>query len=394
MNSRILAGAIALALPLLAAGPGVAASSVSSPASSSPASDCALPGRTGWTDEGHTTDATQFQQPLGTKHVLMLFVDFPDAPATGDLADYYGQLAPAADWMRQDSYRRTRLDITPLNRWLHLPQDSGSYGFQRGISFEQHEAYVRQAVEAAGPDVDFSRYDLLYIVPTRSASAITFSPTYLYDPAAPGIVAGGTRIKWAVTFGQDMYHWGPKVADHETSHTFGLPDLYAFDGTDPHRYVGGWDLMGLISGPAPQHLGWERWKFGWIDDRQVACLPTTGSRTVRLRAIERPGGTKIAVIRTGDTTAYVAESRRAVGGDTSACSTGVLIYRVDTSVQTGYGPIRVINGNPDATPPEGCRPLDMAAYQPGQSFTDPATGVRIDVRHRGPLTDTITVSKQ
>lgn len=206
-------------------------------------------------------------------------------------------------------------------------------------------------------------------------------------------MAGGTRIKWAVTLGQDMYRWGPKVAAHETSHTFGLPDLYAFDGTDAHRYVGGWDVMGLISGPAPQHLGWERWKLGWIDDRQVACLPTTGSRTVQLRAIERPGGTKIAVIRTGETTAYVAESRRALGGDASACSSGVLVYHVDTSVQTGYGPIRVVNGNPAATPPEGCTPLDMAALQPGQSFTDPGTGVRIEVRQRGPQTDTITVGK-
>ncbi|MQS10760.1 M6 family metalloprotease domain-containing protein [Streptomyces kaniharaensis] len=390
MTPRILAGALALALPLIvAASPDPAESA----ASAAPAADCALPGRTGWTDEGHDTDRKQFLQPLGTKHVLMLFVDFPDAPATGDPGDYYDELAPAADWMRQDSYGRTRLDITPLDRWLHMPQASTSYGFQRGITFEQHEAYVRQAVEAAGPDVDFSRYDLLYVVPTSSASAITFSPTYLYDPAAPGIVAGGTRIKWAVTFGQDRYRWGPKVADHETSHIFGLPDLYAFDGTGTHRHVGGWDLMGLISGPSPQHLGWERWKFGWIDDRQVACLPTAGSRTVRLHAIERPGGTKIAVIRTGETTAYVAESRRAVSGDASACSTGVLVYRVDTAAPTGSGPVRVVNGNPADTPPAGCTPLDMAAFRPGQSFTDPATGVRIDVVRSGSLSDTITLTK-
>ncbi|MFF7993900.1 M6 family metalloprotease domain-containing protein [Kitasatospora xanthocidica] len=388
MKPRPLVGALALALtlPLTAATPAAAAPSPSAAA-------CALPGRTGWTDEGHDTDRTQFLRPLGTKHVLMLFVDFPDAPATGDPGDYYDRLAPAADWMRQDSYGRTRLDITPLGRWLHMPQDSTSYGFQRGIGFEQHEAYVRQAVEAAGPDVDFSRYDLLYIVPTTSATAISFSPTYLYDPAATGIVVGGTRIKWAVTFGQDLDRWGPKVADHETSHTFGLPDLYAFQGADTHRYVGGWDLMGLISGPSPQHLGWERWKFGWIDDPQVACLASAGSRTVRLHAIEHPGGTKIAVIRTGETTAYVAESRRAVDGDGSACSTGVLVYRIDSAAQTGQGPVQVVNGNPTAVPPTGCTPLDMAAHRPGQSFTDWSARVRISVRSGGPSGDTVQISR-
>ncbi|WP_031068139.1 M6 family metalloprotease domain-containing protein [Streptomyces sp. NRRL WC-3742] len=392
MRLKSLAAALAAALPVIAATPALA--DTTQPTTSAPAANCALPGRTGWTDEGLGTDYTQFQQPLGTKHVLMLFVDFPDAPATGSLTDYYRQLAPAADWMKQDSYGRTRLDITPLNRWIHMPQESASYGFQRGIGFEQHELYVKQAVQAADPYVDFSAYDMLYIVPAKSASAITFSPTYLYDPTTAGITADGKRIKWAITFGQDMYRWGYKVADHETSHTFGLPDLYAFTAADVHRYVGGWDLMGDIAGPAPQHTGWERWKFGWIDDHQVACLPASGSRTVHLKAVERPGGTKIAVIRTGESTAYVAESRRAVTGDAKACSTGVLIYKVDTSTQTGNGPVQVVDGNPGATPPNGCTGLDMAAYRPGQSFTDPSTGVKIDVLRRGPLSDTVRITKQ
>ncbi|MEV8099253.1 M6 family metalloprotease domain-containing protein [Kitasatospora sp. NPDC085879] len=396
MGLRSFSAALAVALPLATATPALADTTGSRTASdltASPAA-CALPGRTGWTDEGHDTDHAQFQPSVGTRHVLMLFVDFPDAPATGELADYHRQLAPAADWLKEDSYGRTRLDITPLNHWLHMPQDSASYGFQRGITFEQHEQYVRQAVAAAEPYTDLSRYDMLYIVPTKTASAISFSPTYLYDPTTPGIVAGGKRLKWAVTYGQDMYHWGPKVAAHETSHTFGLPDLYAFSGTDYHRYVGGWDLMGLISGPAPQHLGWERWKLGWIDDDQVACLPSSGRRTVHLYAVERPGGTKIAVIRTGETTAYVAESRRALGGDAGACSTGVLIYKVDSAAQTGEGPLQVVNGNPNAGVPDGCKPIDLAAFGPGQSFTDPATGVRIDIGRRGPLTDTITVARR
>ncbi|MGW0768931.1 M6 family metalloprotease domain-containing protein [Streptomyces sp. NPDC002676] len=358
------------------------------------AADCALPGRTGWTDEGHNTDHTQFQRPIGTKHVLMLFVDFPDAQAAGSTTDYYRQLAPAAQWMKRDSYGRTALDITPLDRWIRMPQDSTSYGFQRGITFEQHEAYVRQAVAAADPYADFSRYDMVYIVPAKSASAISFSPTYLYDPATAGITADGKRLKWGVTFGQDMWHWGFMVADHETSHTFGLPDLYAFTGTDYHRFVGGWDLMGDIAGAAPQHLGWERWKLGWIDDRQVACLPSAGSRTVRLKAVESPGRTKIAVIRTGETTAYVAESRRAIGTDSRACSTGVLIYKVDTSTQTGYGPVQIVNGKPGATLPSGCRALDMAAFHSGQTFTDPATGVRINIDSSTPLHDEISITKQ
>ncbi|GAA0595217.1 M6 family metalloprotease domain-containing protein [Streptomyces crystallinus] len=373
----------AVALTLCLAGTG-AATAAPVPQRTAPA-DCALPGRTGWTDEGHDTDRTQFQKPTGTHRVLTLFVDFPDAPATGPTDPYAAQLAPAADWMRTASHGRARLAVTPLRRWIRMPAASTSYDFARGLTFEAHEKYLRDAVTAADPYADFSRYDMVYVVPTKAATAIPFSPTYLFDPATGGVTADGTRVKWAVTFGQDMWHWGFKVAAHETAHTFGLPDLYSFTG-DTHQYVGGWDVMGNIAGAAPQYLGWHSWKLGWIHDGQVACLAGLGRRTVRLTPVERPGGTKIAVLRTGETTAYVAESRRAEGNDRGARSTGVLVYRIDSSAATGEGPVRVL-------PPLPGTALDLAARTPGQSFTDLGTGVRIDVLAGGPAGDTVRISK-
>lgn len=355
-----------------------AASSPSAHRPPSPAAACALPGKTGWTDEGHDTGRVQFQPTTGTRRVLTLFVDFSDAEATGSTAEYAAQLAPVADWMRTAGYGRTRLALTSLHRWIRMPAASDSYGFERGLTFETHEKYVRDAITAADPYADFSRYDMVYVVPTRTASAISFSPTYLYDPTTSGVTADGTRIKWAVTFGQDLWRWGPKVAAHETGHTFGLPDLYSFTGPT-HQYVGGWDVMGNIAGPTPQYLGWHSWKLGWTRDAQVTCLAAPGRRTVRLTPVERRHGTKIAVLRTSETTAYVAESRRAEGNDRDACSVGVLIYKVNSATPTGEGPVRVMNGNPTATPPTGCTGLDLAPYRPGQTFTDPDSGVRIDV---------------
>ncbi|MFC7642141.1 hypothetical protein ACFQX6_15085 [Streptosporangium lutulentum] len=159
-----------------------------------------------------------------------------------------------------------------------------------------------------------------------------------------------------MTFGQDMWRWGFKVLSHETGHIFGLPDLYAFSG-ETHGYVGGWDVMGLISGASPRYSGWHSWKLGWIDDKEVACLDAAGQSTVKLSPIEsKGGGTKLAVVRTGPTTAYVAEARRAEGLDSAACSSGVLIYKVDSAAQTGAGPMRVMDSTPGSTPETGaCR---------------------------------------
>ncbi|SEB89040.1 M6 family metalloprotease domain-containing protein [Streptomyces sp. TLI_105] len=391
---RPLAAALALA-SFLALAPAAhatpLAATTSRPIPAARTADCELPGRTGWTDEGHDTDHVQFQPATGTRRVLNLFVDFPDAPATDATEPYAAHLAPAVDWMRTASHGRLRLSVDFLHQWIRMPADSTTYHFARGLTFEAHEKYVRDAIAAADPYADLSRYDMVYIVPVRTAAAIPFSPTYLYDPATPGVTADGTRLKWAVTFGQDMWRWGHKVAAHETGHTFGLPDLYSFTGPT-HQYVGGWDVMGDIAGAAPQFLGWHSWKLGWIRDDQVACLAGPGRRTVHLAPVERPGGTKIAVLRTGETTAYVAESRHPELNDASACSSGVLIYRIDSATPTGEGPVRIVNGNPTGIPPAGCTPLDLAAHRPGRTFTDPATGVRIDVRADGPAGDVVTLS--
>ncbi|MFF1476771.1 M6 family metalloprotease domain-containing protein [Streptomyces sp. NPDC058301] len=357
-------------------------------------SDCALRGTTGWSDEGHGTDRSVFQRSTGTVKAAMIFVDFPDAPATEAPADDAAQLTPGANWLWNASYGKVWLAISQHSWWVRMPHDSTSYGFARGLSHEAHEAYLRDAVRAADPSVDFSRYDMVYVVPTRNAKAISFTPTYVYQPGTAGVVADGTTVKWSVTFGQDMWNWGPKLVGHETAHTFGLPDLYAFDaGSDAHRFVGGWDIMGLISGKASQYFGWESWKLGWTDDTQVACQASRGTRTVDLTAVEYGSGTKIAVVPTGPTTAYVVESRRAVQADTAACSTGALIYKVDTSVATGYGPIRVVDAKPAATAASGCRPLDDAPYWSGESFADSAAGVRIDVLSANGYGERVRITK-
>ncbi|MFG2146280.1 M6 family metalloprotease domain-containing protein [Streptomyces sp. NPDC048696] len=380
---------IAALLLLIAGTPAHAAG-----AQADPASACALRGTTGWMDEGHDTDHSVFQRATGTVKVAMIFVDFPDAPATETPADDSAQLTPGADWLWNASYGKAWLAIAQYRHWVRMPHASTEYGFARGLSHEAHEAYVRDAVAVADPQVDFSRYDLVYVVPTRNASAISFTPTYIYDPGTAGVVADGHRIRWAVTFGQDMWHWGPKLVDHETAHTFGLPDLYAFDaGSDAHRFIGGWDLMGLIGGAGPQYFAWQSWKLGWTGDDQVRCRASEGSDTVYLTAVEYGSGTKMAVVPTGPTTAYVVESRRAVHGDSGLCSTGALVYRVDTSVPTGQGPIRVMDAKPDATPPSGCRPLDDAPFWAGESFTDAAAGVRIDVLSADGYGETVRVTK-
>ncbi|HEV2783472.1 MAG TPA: M6 family metalloprotease domain-containing protein [Actinophytocola sp.] len=342
---------------------------------------CALPNTGVNLSEGPTNWAN-FVRPVGRVTVVTIFVDFPDAPATEPTTTDFANLMPGgAQWFTTSSYGRLTLDVTPVHRWFRMPQQSTAYNFQRGLTFSTHRAYILDAVRAADPAVDFRGFQLLHIIPNRAAAAISFSPTFL-APAGSGVSADGREFRQAVTFGQDMWRWGFKVLNHESGHTFSLPDLYSFAGG--HPFVGGWDLMGLISGPAPDYLAWHKWKLGWLDEVQLRCVAAPGSAQVTLTPLGTTGGIKAAIVRTSTTVAYVAEVRTRTGLDASACDSGVLIYRVDSAIRSGSGPVQVIDAHP-ATTVCGSG-LNDAAFDLGAGevagYTDTTAGVHFELLTR------------
>jgi hypothetical protein len=138
--------------------------------------------------------------------------------------------------------------------------------------------------------------------------------------------------------------------------------------------------MALISGIAPEYTAWHKWKLGWLDDDQIACVAPDsdeGSSTFTLSAIETSGGdgSKAVVVPVNETVAIVAEARTTLGEDGEVCSPGVLIYAVYMDLLTGEGPMRVFDSTPNSG---GCAgdELNDAPYNDG---TFEEVGVTIDV---------------
>jgi hypothetical protein len=118
--------------------------------------------------------------------------------------------------------------------------------------------------------------------------------------------------------------------------------------------------------------------------------------------VETPGGTKMVVVRTGLTTAYVAEFRTKLGInalDERGKYSGILIYRIDSTKSgargadyTGQIISKKYYNNPIVGGPKNLtglwRPIENSldgydspdcCWQPGDAFSDPATGVTISV---------------
>lgn len=329
-------------------------------------------------------DAATVAPSTGTLRALMIFVDFPDKHATGSTAAAEQRLVPRGEkFMSELSFGKLRLKITAVNRWFRMPKKSTSYSYQRGLSHDQHKAYLTDALRAAGSAVKASAYAVLYVVPARRASAISYSTTYL-SATGDGIRSRGHEIRFATSFGQDIWNagWGYKVLDHETGHMLGLPDLYDYKdtGSGQHRYVGGWDVMGFIDGPSPLYLAWHRSILGWITAAQSLCLGATKGADVTLTPVENAGGLKMIVLRTGPDKVTVAEYRAGTGPDHRQCSRGLLVYSVNNRIASGAGPVRVADSRPRAATTAACERLDDAAFDRQHPLALDSAGDSLTVR--------------
>lgn len=320
------------------------------------------------------TDYGIFIRPLGSVRVLMLFVDFPDAPATESTSDLVQHIVPAsAEWYRETSENRVALEVAAQQKWFRMPQPSTAYALSTGA---YNERYVRDAIAATDHEVDFGGSPLVYIVPSKGAAIDRGQSPYAFGPG--GLQTGEGAIRHATYVGPGYRE--PWVLIHESLHHLGLPDLYDFDSTGgSSRHVGSWDVMSNPFGGAL--LGWHKWKLGWLSPGALRCLSGSGQLEETLSPVATPGGVKAVVVPTGASTAYVIEARARIGKD-AVCDAGVLVYTVDATVWSGSGPIRVKGAKGGAAAEaDPCRQL--ATYDVGlgevPTFTDPTVGLTVEV---------------
>ncbi|WP_329121399.1 M6 family metalloprotease domain-containing protein [Streptomyces sp. NBC_01465] len=336
-----------------------------------------------------------YTRSTGRVRALTLMIDFPDAPGDGSAMSRFGEFFPqTSNWYRTSSYGR--LDYrpeTPIPGWLRMPHPFSSYGIERGAPYDPgYRDLAEDIVTAADPRVDFSQYDLINVIATPNAGpsaldtvlSVTFSGND-EAPVADGVSLANMSFVYSRqddgsgSFGATGY----RVLPHENGHTFGLPDLYTNEGGGS---VGHWDIMSEDWGANNDMLGWHKWKLGWLQPAQIRCASRPGIRDVTLTPLAVPGGTKLAIVPLAGESGYVAEVRTRAGNDEAVCKPGVLIYKVDTDVDTGHGPVTVADSSRDSG---GCTrranvqaELSDAPYGVGETFKDRANDIRITVTGR------------
>ncbi|KAI8722850.1 hypothetical protein NCS52_00430100 [Fusarium sp. LHS14.1] len=349
----------------------------------------------------------------GTLHGFMIFVDFSDAePAQGETPQsLYDAVVPqTTEWYKQASQGALSFNVTAdLSKFYRMPASAASYGWERGLTWAEHQEYIQDALDAytaKGTRPPPPESDVLYVVPVNSAGGRGISRSITFVTRA-NTRQGDYVARKTVTVATDAFTtWGPKswiALAHETGHTMCLPDYYPFEDLGLGYYVGGWSAMGDVSGVGPDFFAWDQWRLGWLNDESIDCVSERGTTEHTLTPLElktTDNDIKAVVIAVNQTSALVAEARIPEGLDSGVCAPGVLLYTVDTSVKSGYGPVRVLDVTPGSggcgTNPVYDKNDGTLSLAPGgvSSYKVPGWGVEVTVVKQTERSYTIQVDAE
>ncbi len=372
-----------------------------------PAADC-RPGGTQGTTAGFPLPDWA-PSATGTVKVAVLFMDFPSAQATHTTHEEAALGLPHAEkYLEASSYGQLDIEFVPHHTWLRSETAHSEYVTQLAIGRGLGHHAGNHAVELIDHEFDFSGI----------SAVMTVFPSTLFSGGgnAGGLVTADdvsmphSRINDTIRDEPEdlaeVDYWG-FLAAHELAHNLGLLDLYPYDAGRHERpaapsgseWVGvEFGLMGLsawyladaslmvtrLTRHLPdggrqwvtfyalvpyEPLAWSRWQLGWLSEDQIHCMDGPDT-TITLSPIARPGdGIAMVAVPLNRREVIVVESRRQLGYDfelpyrwsdgsssnrPALINEGVLVYTVDTFVDSGQLPIKVAgdsgNGQVDDFP--------------------------------------------
>lgn len=307
----------------------------------------------------------------GTTKNLIIVLDFPDAPFTGDLmATVDNVLSPKItnEFFLFNSYNKLNLtfDVHPkVVRLTSLeksfaPNAEGKFDIPGG---RKDLNLINEALRIANTQADLSGYvSLNFFAPTADSMRY-------YGSAFPGhkLTAGrDTVVNSQLVNGligtintPGVPSW--KVFVHEYGHMLGMYDFYLQSGPNTGKSPGPFDIMGNTSGNANTFLGFNRFVQGWLTDADVVCqLTPIGSEKITLTPINSVSGKRLYIHPISGSKALMVEYRTNTKFDNLTTNTGLLAYVIDFTIGSLQGPVSIIGSEQD-------KPVsyqtDIARYQ-------------------------------
>lgn len=313
----------------------------------------------------------------GKHRGLVILIQFPDCPfVTPNTQQTFnrffneigyhdnGMAGSVKDFFLKQSYDQLEIDfdvVGPYTTQLNMDY----YGAPTEDSNDSHPAkMVREAVDAASKDVDFSNYDWnddgevdqVFVIfagynQAQGGASNTIWP-HEWKLAGEGaavrynnktINTYGCSSELKGNRGNEMDGIG--TACHEFSHCLGLPDMYDTNG-QKNFGMSYWDVMDAGSynddsrTPAG-YTAYERWFSGWMEPTEIKEM----TRINDMKPLQEKAEAYILYNEKNRNEYYILENRQPVAFDKGLYGHGLLILHVDYN----EGAWKSNNVNVDAT---------------------------------------------
>jgi len=244
-----------------------------------------------------------------------------------------------------------KIQFEPYYSWIEFDkleslQDAAGAEISRVES--EWRTFVSKTLETADSQIDFTKSDGVIIIldPNSSYLRLGYGLTDEHT-------VDGKKISSVIILGRAFVQVGlrsPYLVSHELGHLFGLPDLYSFqDSTDTVDYF---SIMNKAAVGGIGYFGWERFILGWLDDPQIICHKA-GEVVGNLVPLTKKNGLKIITVPISTSEVLVVENRTKEGIDKMIPNPGIIAYVVDSSIEGGKNPIKVLNNK---------KPIKIGSY--------------------------------
>ena len=332
----------------------------------------------------------------GKINALIIPIDFSDVPGKGRPEEVFTAMTDEmARFYYLQSGGRVQFNFQSLKDWVRAPFLSTAYNLGRWSGGDSN-GYYGAALALADPLVDYSLFDVVYVLSPREipASSIAYGPAFVSRPGDSYSMTNEGLVRNGSISGADAWNAGVtgaawKWIAHETGHLFGLHDLYTVSSSGPY---GSWDIMSLNWTEEALALNsWNRYLQGWLSDSQVNCLerekiekPVEQIITPIERDVE---GIKSVMVKLSDSKILTIESRRNAGYDSlNESREGVLVYTVDMTIPSIKG-----GWSTQRRPGSTAADFSDAALKVGDSIT--VEGLLIEVLKRDSSGDLVRISR-
>jgi M6 family metalloprotease-like protein len=281
----------------------------------------------------------------GTLNFKVLFAKSSGSTVANEKSaeDLYKKLKPeiVSSFYNQVSNGSVKnIQFEPYYSWIEYDkleslQDAAGDEIKRVES--EWRTFVSKTLETADSQIDFTKSDGVIIILDPNSSYLRIA----YALADEHIV-DGKKISNVVMLGRAFVRVGrpPYLVVHELGHLFGLPDLYSYqDSTDTADYF---SVMNMAASEGVGYFGWERYILGWLDDPQMICHKA-GEVVGNLIPLTKKNGLKMIAVPISSSEVLVVENRTKEGIDKMIPNPGIIAYIVDSSIEGGKNPIKVLN---------------------------------------------------